>query len=214
MGVFHVGDKVFLDDVRDFECDEDEIEYGTIEAINTENNLMTISPLINDKIDWWITKIKVHIDSPHIHKIDFLPKDHVIIHDLLKDYCNKKGIVDAYDRTIDRYRVMIDNDSEPHWFAPFELTLADNDKDNDDCKDNDDWSEHFINFSSSNPIKVTLSDKGKRAYKYYFGTNPSVDADGRTKFISLAQFMKTFFIYGDKYNYMLEDDEILIKVDD
>ena len=99
MEVFHVGDKVFLDDARDFEdyfedfeCDE--IEYGTIEAINTENNLMTISPLINDKTDWWTTKIKVHMDSSHIHKIDFLPKEKVVIHDLLKDYWNKKGVVD------------------------------------------------------------------------------------------------------------------------
>ena len=194
MGVFHVGDKVFLDDVRDFECDEDEIEYGTIEAINTENNLMTISPLINDKIDWWITKIKVHIDSPHIHKIDFLPKDHVIIHDLLKDYCNKKGIVDAYDRTINRYRVLIDN--EPHWFAPFELVLE------------DDWSV----VSSFSPIKVTLSDEGKKAYEYHFGTKPLVDIEGRTEFTNLAQLMEMFdstFIYGDKY--MLEDDEILVK---
>ena len=204
MEVFHVGDKVFLDNRGNIRPRK----YGKIINIDTQNNLMVVS-LIDDDIPFYI-----NINSSKIKKIGFFPKDHVIIHDLLKDYCNKKGIVDAYDRTIDRYRVMIDNDSEPHWFAPFELTLADNDKDNDDCKDNDDWSEHFINFSSSNLIKVTLSDKGKRAYKYYFGTNPSVDADGRTKFISLAQFMKTFFIYGDKYNYMLEDDEILIKVDD
>lgn len=203
MEIFHVGDKVFLDDVRDFECDEDEIEYGTIEAINTENNLMTISPLINDKIDWWITKIKVHIDSPCVHKIDFLPKEKVVIHDLLKDYCNKKGIVDAYNWQIDRYRVMVDNDPNPHWFAPFELTL----------EDDNDKNEHFIaSFSSFNPIKVTLSDEGKKSYEYHFGVKPSVDANGRTEFTNLAQFMEVFdptFIYGDKY--MLEDDEILVK---
>ena len=208
MELFHVGDKVFLDDVRDFECDEDEIEYGTIESINTENNLMTISPLINNKIDyWWITKIKVHIDSPHVHKIDFLPKEKVIIHDLLKDYCNKKGIVDAYDRTIDRYRVIIDN--EPHWFAPFELTLEDNLK-----EDNDGCSEHLL-FSTFNPIKVTLSDEGKKAYEYHFGVKPPVDAQGRTEFTNLAQLMEVYdstFIYGDKY--MLEDDEILVKAVD
>jgi hypothetical protein len=49
MEVFHVGDKVFLDNVRNFEGFEC---YGIIETINTENNLMTISPLINDKMDW------------------------------------------------------------------------------------------------------------------------------------------------------------------
>lgn len=159
MEVFHVGDKVFLDDARDIEdyfedFEWDEIEYGTIEAINTENNLMTISPLINDKTDWWTIKIKIHMDSPHIHKIDFLPKEKVVIHDLLKDYCNKKGIVDVYDRTIDRYRVIIDNDSEPHWFAPFELSLVDNDEDNDDC------SEHFIaSFSTFDPINDPIKVK-------------------------------------------------------
>ena len=199
MEVFHVGDKVFLDNVRnnfeDFEC------YGTIEAIDTENNLMTILPLINDKTDWWTTKINVHIDSPHIHKIDFLPKDHVIIHDLLKDYCNKRGVVDAYGWQIDRYRVMVDNDPNPHWFAPFELSLEGE-------------SEHFVAlFSSSNPIKVTLSDEGKKAYEYHFGVEPPVDANGRTEFTNLAQLMETYdptFIYGDKY--LLEDDEILVKV--
>ena len=132
MEVFHVGDKVFLDDIKDY-------EYGKIIAIDIEDNLMTVSPMINDKIDDRLV-INAHIDSPHIHKIDFLPKEKVVIHDLLKDYCNKKGIVDAYDRTIDRYRVMINN--EPHWFAPFELTL----------EDNDGWS----SFSSLNPIKVRL----------------------------------------------------------
>lgn len=200
MEVFHVGDKVFLDNVRDFECDEDEIEYGTIESINKENNLMTISPLINDKIDWWITK-----DSPHIHKIDFLPKEKVVIHDLLKDHCNKKGIVDAYDWRIDRYRVMIDN--EPHWFAPFELTLENN------LEDDNDKNEHFVaSFSTFNPIKVTLSDEGKKAYEYHFGAKPPVDAQGRTEFTNLAYLMEVFdptFIYGDKY--MLEDDKILVK---
>ena len=203
MEVFHVGDKVFLDNVRnnfeDFEC------YGTIEAIDTENNLMTILPLINDKTDWWTTKINVHIDSPHIHKIDFLPKEKVVIHDLLKNYCNKRGIVNAYDGTIDRYRVLIDN--EPYWFAPFELTLEDN---NDDC------GEHFVAlFSSSNPIKVTLSDEGKKAYEYHFGVEPSVDTNGRTEFTNLEQLMEVYdptFIYCDKY--MLEDDEILVKAAD
>ena len=120
MEVFHIGDKVFLDDIKD--C-----EYGKIIVIDIEDNLMTILPMINNKIDDRLV-INAHIDSPHITKIDFLPKDHVIIHDLLKDYCNKKGIVDAYDRTIDRYRVMVDNDPNPHWFAPFELTLEDDDE--------------------------------------------------------------------------------------
>ena len=162
---------------------------------------MVISP-INDNN----AIISVHIDSPHIHKIDFLPKEKVIIHDLLNDYCNKRGIVRAYDRTIDRYRVIMDN--EPHWFAPFELTLEDNLK-----EDNDGCSEHFIaSFSTFNPIKVTLSDEGKKAYEYHFGTKPLVDAEGRTEFANLAHLMEVYdptFIYGDKY--MLEDDEILVK---
>ena len=115
MEVFHVGDKVFLDDIKDY-------EYGRVIAIDTEDNLMEISPMINDKIDDRLV-ISVHIDSPHIHKIDFLPKEKVVIHDLLKNYYNKKGIINAYDITIDRYRVMINN--EPHWFAPFELSLED-----------------------------------------------------------------------------------------
>ena len=201
MEVFHVGDKVFLDDARDY-------KYGKVVAVDTENNLMRISP-INE-----LGIMFNDIDSPHIHKIDFLPKDHVIIHDLMKDYCDRKGIVDAYDKTINRYRVMIDN--EPHWFVPFELTLADNDKDNDDYKDNDDWSGHFVkSFLSSNPIKAKLSDEGKKAYEYHFGVKPSVDANGRTEFTNLVQFMEVFdptFIYSDKY--MLEDNEILVKVAD
>ena len=200
MEVFHVGDKVFLDDIKDY-------EYGKIKAINIENNLMTISPMINDKIDDRLV-INAHIDSPHIHKIDFLPKDRVAIHDLLKDYYNKKGIVDTYGWKIDRYRVMVDNDPNPHWFAPFELTLVDNDEDNDDC------NEHFIvSFSSSNPIKVTLSDEGKRAYKYHFGVEPPVDTNGRTEFTNLEQLMEVYaFIYCGKY--MLENDEILVKAVD
>ena len=207
MEVFHVGDKVFLDDVRNFENFEC---YGTIEAIDTENNLMTISPLINHKTDWWTTKIKVHMDSPHIHKIDFLPKDRVVIHDLLKDYCKKKGIVDTYDRTIDRYRVIIDNDSEPHWFAPFELTLEDNLK-----KYDDDWnehrSEHFVkSFSCFTPIKVKLSDDGKKAYEYHFGVKPLIDAQGRTEFTNLAYLYDLISTYDDKL--LLEDDDIFVKV--
>lgn len=221
MDVFHVGDKVFLDNMGykyykkiDIDVEGNQkvfvkhinCKYGKIIAIDTEDNLMGISP-INDKIG---VIISVHIDSPHIHKIDFLPKDHVIIHDLLKDYCNKKGIVNAYSWQIDRYRVMIDNDPNPHWFAPFELTLADN------LKDDNDKSEHFIaSFSSSNPIKVTLSDEGKKAYKYYFGVEPSVDTNGRTEFTNLEQLMEVYdptFIYCDKY--MLEDDEILVKAVD
>ena len=186
MEVFHVGDKVFLDDIKDY-------EYGKIKAINIENNLMTISPMINDKIDDKLV-INAHIDSPHIHKIDFLPKDHVIIHDLLKDYCNKKGIVNAYDITIDRYRVMINN--EPHWFAPFELTL----------EDNDGWN----SFSSFNPIKVRLSDEGKKVYEYIFGVEPLVDTKGRTEFTNLANLYDLIFIYDDKL--LLEDDEIFVKV--
>ena len=194
---FHVGDKVFLDNTRGY-------QYGKVMAISIEDNLMVISPINDNNVI-----INVHIDSPHIHKIDFLPKDYVVIHDLLKDYSNKKGVVCAYSWQIDRYRVMVDNDDpNPHWFAPFELTFEDS-VDND--KDNDDWNGHFINFSSFNPIKVTLSDKGKRVYKYYFGTEPPVDANGKTEFINLAQFMKTFFIYRDKYNYMLEDDKIFVK---
>ena len=212
MEVFHVGDKVFLDDMK-YKCykkididtegnqkifvEHIDCKYGKIIAIDTENNLIGISP-INDKIG---VIISAHIDSPHIHKIDFLPKEKVIIHDLLNDYCNKRGVVRAYDRTIDRYRVMINN--EPHWFAPFELTL----------EDDNDKNEHFIaSFSSFSPIKVTLSDEGKKSYEYHFGVKPSVDANGRTEFTNLAQFMEVFdptFIYGDKY--MLEDDEILVK---
>ena len=115
MEVFHVGDKVFLDNRG-----KRPREYGKIINIDTQNNLMVIL-LIDDDIPFYI-----NINSLKIKKIDFLPRDHVIIHDLLKGYYNKKGIVDAYDRTIDRYRVMIDNDPEPHWFAPFELTLEDN----------------------------------------------------------------------------------------
>lgn len=197
MEVFHVGDKVFLDNVRDF-------KYGKIKVIDIENNIMKISSLTNDKIDWRVIKI----DSPHVHKIDFLPKDHVIIRDLLKDYCNKRGVVDAYDRTIDRYRVMID--SEPHWFAPFELSL----EDYVDKKDEN--TDGFVaSFSCFSPIKVRLSDEGKKAFEYHFGVKPIVDAKGRTEFRNLAQLMEMFdptFIYGDKY--MLEDDEILVKVAD
>lgn len=184
MEIFHVGDKVFLDDIKDY-------EYGKIIAINIEDNLMTISPMINGKIDDRLV-INAHIDSPHIHKIDFLPKDHVIIHDLLKDYCNKKGVVGAYSWQIDRYRVMVDNDPNPHWFAPFELTLEDENNDNDDC------SEHFAkSFSTFNPIKVTLSDEGKKAYEYHFGVKPLVDANGRTGFTNLAQFIlrPTFYYW-------------------
>ena len=217
MEVFHVGDKVFLDNMK-YECykkihidvegnqkifvEHIDCKYGKIIAIDTEDNLMEISP-INDKIG---VIISVHIDSPHIHKIDFLPKEKVIIHDLLKGHYNKKGIVNAYDITIDRYRVMIDNN--PHWFAPFELTLADENNDNDDC------SEHFAkSFSIFNPIKVTLSDEGKKAYEHYFGVEPLVDANDRTEFINFAQFIQicdpTFIIYGGKH--MLDDDEIFVK---
>ena len=186
MEIFHVGDKVLIKQVL-IKADK----YGKIINIDTQNNLMVIS-LIDDDIPFYI-----NINSPKINKIDFLPKDHVIIRDLLKDYCNKKGIVDAYDRTINRYRVLIDN--EPHWFAPFELVLE------------DDWSV----VSSFSPIKVTLSDEGKKAYEYHFGTKPLVDIEGRTEFTNLAQLMEMFdstFIYGDKY--MLEDDEILVKAVD
>ena len=193
MGVFHIGDKVFLDN-------RDNIrprKYGKIMNIDTQNNLIRIS-LIDDDIPFYI-----NINSPKINKIDFLPKDYVIIHDLLKDYCNKRGVISAYDRTIDRYRVIIDNDPNPHWFAPFELSLEEE-------------SEHFVAlFSTFNPIKVTLSDEGKKAYEYHFGTKPLVDAKGRTEFTNLAHLMEVYdptFIYGDKY--MLEDDEILVKAVD
>ena len=219
MEVFHVGDKVFLDDIKykyynlkridtDTEGNQKvfsdgikDYRYGKIIAVDIEDNLMGISP-INDKLG---IIFSVHIDSPNIQKIDFVPKDHVVIHDLMKDYCNKRGIVDAYNRAIDRYRVMIDN--EPHWFAPFELTLENN------LEDDNDKNEHFIaSFSTFNPIKVTLSDEGKKAYEYHFGTKPLVDAEGRTEFTNLAHLMEVYdstFIYGDKY--MLEDDKILVK---
>ena len=206
MDVFHIGDKVFLDDIKDY-------EYGKIITINIEDNLMTISPMINDKIDDRLV-INVHIDSPHIHKIDFLPKDHVIIHDLLKDYCNKKGIVDAYSWQIDRYRGMIDNDPNPHWFAPFELALEDNLKDDNnenEHKDDNNENEYYVaSFSSSTPIKVKLSDKGKKAYKYHFGVNPLVDAKGRTEFANLAHLYDLIFISNDKL--LLEDDDFFVKV--
>ena len=203
MEVFHVRDKVFLDNVRnnfeDFEC------YGAIEAIDAENNLMTIS-LINDKIG---EMISVHMDSPHIHKIDFLPNDNVIIHDLLKKHYNEKGVISAYDWRINRYRVLINN--KPCWYNPFELTLEDN------LEDDNDKNEYFtVPFSSFNPIKVTLSDKGKKAYEYHFGIKPSVDAKGKTEFPNLAHFIEAFdptFIYGDKYKDMIEDDKIFVKVD-
>ena len=190
MDVFHVGDKVFLDDIKDY-------EYGKIITIDIEDNLMTISPMINDKIDDRLI-INAHIDSPHIHKIDFLPKDHVIIHDLLKDYCNKKGVVNAYSWQIDRYRVMIDNDPNPHWFAPFELAL----------EDNDGWS----SFLSLNPIKVRLSDEGKKIYEYIFGVEPLVDTKGRTEFTNLTNLYNLIFIYDDKH--LLKDDEIFVKAGD
>ena len=207
MEIFHVGDKVFLLDDR---SDIRPHKYGKIIAIYAKNNIMVISLI--DKAN---TSICVYMSSPYIHKIDFLPKEKVIIHDLLKDYCNKKGIVDAYDRTIDRYRVMVDNDPNPHWFAPFELTFEDNLK-----KYDDDWnehrSEHFVkSFSCFTPIKVRLSDEGKKAYEYHFGVEPPVDANGRTEFTNLAQLMETYdptFIYGDKY--LLEDDEVFVKAVD
>ena len=197
MEVFHVGDKVFLDDVKDY-------EYGKIITMNIEDNLMTVSLMINDKIDDRLV-ISAHIDSPHIHKIDFLPKDHVIIHDLLKDYCNKKGIINAYSWQIDRYRVMIDNDPNPHWFAPFELALENN------FKDNNNENEYYVaSFSSSIPIKVKLSDKGKKAYEEHFGVKPLIDAKGRTEFANLAHLYDLIFISNDKL--LLEDDEVFVKV--
>ena len=200
MEIFHVGDKVFLLDDR---SDIRPHKYGKIIAIYAKNNIMVISLI--DKAN---TSICVYMDSPYIHKIDFLPKEKVIIHDLLKDYCNKKGIVDAYDRTIDRYRVMINN--EPHWFTPFELTLEDNLK-----KYDDDWnehrSEHFVkSFSCFTPIKVKLSDDGKKAYEYHFGVKPLVDAQGRTEFTNLAYLYDLTFTYDDKL--LLEDDDIFVKV--
>lgn len=207
MEVFHVGDKVFLDDMEykcykkiDIDVESNQkvfvehinCKYGRVIAVDIEDNLMAISP-INDKIG---IIISVHIDSPHIHKIDFLPKEKVVIHDLLKDYCKKKGIVDTYDRTIDRYRIIIDNDSEPHWFAPFELTLE---------EDGDDWRA----FSSFTPIKVKLSDEGKKVYEHYFSVKPLVDAKDRTEFTNLAYLYDLIFIYDDKL--LLEDDEIFVK---
>ena len=194
MEVFHVGDKVFLDN-RVIKGDK----YGKIIDIDTQNNLMAIS-LIDNDIPFYIK-----IDSPHIHKIDFLPKDRVVIHDLLKDYCNKRGIVDAYGCQIDRYRVMVDNDPNPHWFAPFELSLEDNFKD-----DNNENEYYVASFSSSIPIKVKLSDKGKKAYEEHFGVKPLVDAKGRTEFANLAHLYDLIFISNDKL--LLEDDDIFVKV--
>lgn len=195
MEVFHVGDKVFLDNIRGY-------QYGKVMAISIENNLMVISPINDNNVI-----INVHIDSPHITKIDFLPKDHVIIHDLLKDHYNKRGVIATYSWQIDRYRVMVDNDPNPYWFAPFELILEDNNENNDDC------NKYFVkSFSCFTPIKVKLSDDGKKIYEYCFGVEPLVDTKGRTEFTNLAQLMEMFgstFIYGGKY--MLEDNKIFVK---
>ena len=194
MEIFHVGDKVFLLDDR---SDIRPHKYGKIIAIYAKNNIMVISLI--DKAN---TSICIYMGSPYIHKIDFLPKEKVVIHDLLKDYYNKKGIVNAYDITIDRYRVMINN--EPHWFAPFELSLVDNNEDNDDC------SEHFIaSFSIFAPIKVRLSDEGKKVYEYIFGVEPPIDTKGRTEFTNLTNLYNLIFIYDDKH--LLKDDEIFVK---
>lgn len=195
MEVFHVGDKVFLDNIRGY-------QYGKVMAISIENNLMVISPINDNNVI-----INVHIDSPHITKIDFLPKDHVIIRDLLKDHYNKRGVIATYSWQIDRYRVMVDNDPNPYWFAPFELILEDNNENNDDC------NKYFVkSFSCFTPIKVKLSDDGKKIYEYCFGVEPLVDTKGRTEFTNLAQLMEMFgstFIYGGKY--MLEDNKIFVK---
>ena len=90
---------------------------------------------------------------------------------------------------------MIDNDPNPHWFAPFELTL----------EDNDGWS----SFSSFNPIKVRLSDEGKKVYEYIFGVEPPIDTKGRTEFTNLTHLYNLIFIYDDKH--LLKDDEIFVK---
>ena len=105
---------------------------------------------------------------------------------------------------------MVDNDPNPHWFAPFELSLEDNFK-----KYDDDWnehrSEHFVkSFSCFTPIKVKLSDDGKKAYEYHFGVKPLVDAQGRTEFTNLAYLYDLTFTYDDKL--LLEDDDIFVKV--
>ena len=221
MEVFHVGDKVFLDNVEcskyykkiaiDTEGNQkvslgkiENYQYGKVIAINTEDNLMAISPINELGMIF-----NVHMDLPHIHKIDFLPNDNVIIHDLMKKHYNERGVISAYDWRINRYRVLINN--KPCWYNPFELTLEDN------LEDDNDKNKYFaVPFSSFNPIKVTLSDKGKKAYEYHFGIKPSVDANGRTEFTNLAQFIEAFdptFIYGDKYKYMIEDDKIFVKVD-
>lgn len=203
MDVFHIADKVFLDrnETRDY-------EYGKVTAMDIQHNLMTIS-LIDSKLN-----VTVDMDSPQITRIDFLPNESVVIHDLMKDYYNKWGVVNAYDWKIDRYRVMVDD--EPHWFAPFELIPYEAEADPNIYADNDDWSKHFVkSFSSFNPIKVKLSADGKKAYEYHFGAKPPVDAKGRTEFANLAQLMEVYdptFIYGDKY--MFDNDEILVKVGD
>lgn len=203
MDVFHIADKVFLD-----RNETEDYEYGKVTAMDIQHNLMTVS-LIDGKLN-----VEIEMNSPQVKKIDFLPNDNVIIHDLMKDYYNKWGVISSYDWRIDRYRVMVGN--EPHWFAPFELIPYEAEADPNIYEDNDDWSEHFVkSFSTFNSIKVKLSADGKRAYEYHFGAKPPVDAKGRTEFANLAQLMEVYdptFIYGDKY--MLDNDEVLVKVGD
>lgn len=205
MDVFHINDKVFVD-----RNETENYEYGKVIAMDIPNNTMTIS-LIDDGYN-----IVVKLDSPQVRKVDFIPNDNVVIHDLLKSYFNKWGVVKDYDYKIDRYRVMVDN--EPHWFAPFELIPFE--KDNKDYgemyDDTDDWSHHFVkSFSALSPIKVKLSSEGKRAYEYHFNAKPPVDKNGRTQFENLSQLMEIYdptFIYGDKY--MMDSDEVFVKVGD
>lgn len=205
MDVFHINDKVFVD--RNVTAD---YEYGRIIGMDILNNKMTIS-LIDDGYN-----ITMNIDSPQVKKLDFFPNDNVVIHDLLKTYFNKWGIITGYDWKIDRYRVMVDD--EPHWFAPFELIPFE--KDNKDYNkmydDTDDWSQHFVKtFSALSPIKVKLSSEGKRSYEYHFNIKPPVDKNGRTQFENLSQLMEIYdptFIYNDKY--LIDNDEVLVKVGD
>ena len=91
MEVFHVGDKVFLDNVEcskyykkidiDTEGNQkvsleniENYQYGKVIAISTEDNLMAISP-INDKLG---VIFNVHMDSPHIHNTKSVKDDSIV----------------------------------------------------------------------------------------------------------------------------------------
>lgn len=86
MDVFHIADKVFLD-----RNETEDYEYGKVTAMDIQHNLMTVS-LIDGKLN-----VEIEMDSPQVKKIDFLPNDNVIIHDLMKDYYNKWGVISSYE---------------------------------------------------------------------------------------------------------------------